>query len=53
MFSVIITLEPLDENTVTFKAKVQVSPTFLGRCCSFGDMKEYIDPFMGKPVEES
>ena len=32
-----ITLEPLNDNTVTFKAEVQVSPTFLGWCCSFGD----------------
>ena len=32
-----IALESLDNNTVTFKAEVQVSPTFLGWCCSFGD----------------
>lgn len=39
-----ITLEPLDDNTVTFKAEVQVSPTFLGWCCSFGDKLKIIEP---------
>ena len=32
-----ITLNLLKDDTVTFKAEVQVSPTFLGWCCSFGD----------------
>ena len=39
-----ITLEPLDENTVTFKSEVQVSPTFLGWCCSFGDKLKVLSP---------
>ena len=39
-----ITLEPLNDNTVTFKAEVQVSPTFLGWCCSFGDKLKIIEP---------
>lgn len=32
-----IKLNMLDSNTVSFKAEVQVSPTFLGWCCSFGN----------------
>lgn len=39
-----ITLEPLNDNTVTFKAEVQVSPTFLGWCCSFGDKLKVLSP---------
>lgn len=39
-----IALEPLNDNTVTFKAEVQVSPTFLGWCCSFGDKLKVLSP---------
>ena len=39
-----IALESLDNNTVTFKAEVQVSPTFLGWCCLFGDKLKVISP---------
>ena len=37
-----ITLEPLNDNTVTFKAEVQVSPTFLGGAvCSGINLKSF------------
>ena len=39
-----ITLEPLNDNTVTFKAEVQVSPTFLGWCYSFGNKLKVVSP---------
>ena len=39
-----IMFEPIDDNTVAFKAEVQVSPTFLGWCCSFGDKLKIIEP---------
>lgn len=51
-----ITLSPASEHMVEFTANVQVSPTFLAWCCSFGDklkvtapkqvveqIKEYLD----------
>lgn len=44
MFGDNITLEPLDDNTVIFKAEVQVSPTFLGWSCSFGDELKVLSP---------
>lgn len=39
-----ITLELLDDNTVIFKAEVQVSPAFLGWSCSFGDKLKVLSP---------
>lgn len=39
-----IALEPLNGNTVTFKAEVQVSPTFLGWCYSFGNKLKVVSP---------
>ena len=51
-----VTLRTIDEQRVGFTAEVQVSPTFLAWCCSFGDklkvtapkevvdqIKEYLD----------
>ena len=39
-----IILNMLDINTVSFKAEVQVSPTFLGWTISFGEKLKVISP---------
>lgn len=39
-----IKLNMLERNTVSFKAEVQVSPTFLGWCCSFGNKLKVVSP---------
>ena len=37
-------LEPVGENSVRFKASVQISPTFYGWCLSFGDKLQVVGP---------
>ena len=39
-----VRLHKIDEQWVGFKADVQVSPTFLAWCCSFGDMLKVTAP---------
>ena len=39
-----VTLHKKDENTVSFTADVQVSPTFIAWCCSFGNLLKVTAP---------
>ncbi len=52
-FGVAITLQNMNNDTVGFAADVQVSPTFLAWCCSFGDKLRVISPsFVVKEIKE-
>lgn len=44
IFGETIMLENEGENSVRFKAAVQLSPTFFGWCLSFGDKLKVIGP---------